>query len=66
MLQLLEDIIHHGEIKPLGCAWQAVAFAVRALGRLGHSTLTHSVNKRTQVLIDKKDVCLCCQVLGAF
>ena len=39
-LQLLEVIIHHGEIKPLG-GWQAVAFATRTLGRLGHSTSTH-------------------------
>ena len=39
-LQLLEVVIHHGEIKPLG-GWQAVAFATRTLGRLGHSTSTH-------------------------
>ena len=38
-LQLLEVVIHHGVIKPLG-RWQAVAFAMRTLGRLGHSTLT--------------------------
>ena len=43
-LQLLEVVIHHGEIKPLG-GWQAVAFATRTLGgRLGHSTSTNSVN----------------------
>ena len=30
-LRLLEIVIHHGEIKPLG-EWQAVAFAARALG----------------------------------
>ena len=34
-LQLLEVVIHHGVIKPLG-GWQAVAFAKRTLGRLGH------------------------------
>ena len=39
-LQLLEVVIHHGEIKPLG-GWQAVAFTTRTLGRLGHSTSTH-------------------------
>ena len=40
-LQLLEIVIHHGEIKPLG-GWQAVAFATRTLGgRLGHSTSTN-------------------------
>ena len=39
-LQLLEVIIHHGVIKPLG-RWKAVAFATRTLGRLGHSTSTH-------------------------
>ncbi len=38
-LQLLEVVIHHGVIIPLG-GWQAVAFATRTLGRLGHSTLT--------------------------
>ena len=38
-LQLLEVDIHHGVIKPLGW-WQAVAFATRTLGRLGHSTST--------------------------
>ena len=44
MLRLLEIVIHHGEIKPLG-GWQAVAFATRTLGgRLGHSTWTDSVN----------------------
>ncbi len=42
-LQLLKVVIHHDEIKPLG-GWQAVAFVTRALGRLGHSTSTHSVN----------------------
>ena len=36
-LQLLEIVIHHGEIKPLG-GWQAVTFSARMLGgRLGHS-----------------------------
>ena len=35
-LQLLEAVIHHGVIKPLR-GWQAVAFATRMLGRLGHS-----------------------------
>ena len=39
-LQLLEVVIHHGVIKPLG-GWQAVAFATRTLGRLGHSTSNH-------------------------
>ena len=39
VLQLLEVVIHHGVIKPLG-GWQAVAFATRMLGRLGHSMLT--------------------------
>ena len=44
MLQLLEVIIHHGEIKLLD-GWQAVAFATRMLGgRVGHSTSTKSVN----------------------
>ena len=65
-LQLLEVVIHHGKIKPLG-GWQAVAFATRTL----HSTLTHSVNlfrlgqhkERTQVLIDKEGVCLCSKVI---
>ena len=38
-LQLLEVVIHHGVIKPLG-RWQAVAFATRTLGRLGHSMST--------------------------
>ena len=38
-LQLLEVVIHHRVIKPLG-RWQAVAFATRMLGRLGHSTST--------------------------
>ena len=70
-LQLLEVVIHHGEIKPLG-GWQAVAFATRMLGgRVGHSTLINSVNlfstghhkERTQVLIDKEDVCLCSKVI---
>ncbi len=37
-LQLLEVVIHHGVIKLLG-GWQAVAFATRMLGRLGHFTL---------------------------
>ena len=35
-LQLLEVVIHHGEIKLLG-RLQAVAFATRTLGRLGHT-----------------------------
>ena len=35
-LQLLEVGIYHGVIKPLG-GWQAVAFAMRMLGRLGLS-----------------------------
>ena len=69
-LQLLEVVIHHGEIKPLG-GWQAVAFATRTLGRLGLSTSTNSVNllrlgqhkERTQVLIDKEGVCLCSKVI---
>ena len=69
-LQLLEVIIHHGEIKPLD-GWQAVAFATRMLGRLGHSTSTNSVNlfrltkhkEQTQVLIDKEGVCLCSKVI---
>ena len=39
VLQLLEVVIHHGDIKPLG-GWQAVAFATKMLGRLGHSTST--------------------------
>ena len=38
-LQLLEVVIHHSVIKPLG-EWQAVTFATRLLGRLGHSTST--------------------------
>ena len=38
-LQLLEGVIHHGVIKPLG-GWQAVAFATSTLGRLGQSTPT--------------------------
>ena len=70
-LQLLEIVIHHGEIKPLG-GWQAVAFATRMLGgRLGHSTATDSMNlfslgqhkERTQMLIDKEGVCLCSKVI---
>ena len=69
-LQLLEVVIHHGKIKPLG-GWQAVAFATRTLRRLGHSTSTHSVNlfrlgqhkERIQVLIDKEGVCLCSKVI---
>ena len=70
-LRLLEIVIHHGEIKPLG-GWQAVAFATRMLGgRLGHSTLINSVNlfsvgqhkERTQVLIDKEGVCSCFKVI---
>ena len=70
-LRLLEIVIHHGEIKPLG-GWQAVAFAARTLGgRLGHSTWTNSVNlfhlgqhkERKQVLIDKEGVCLCPKVI---
>ena len=40
MLQLLEVVIRHGEIKSLG-GWQAVAFVTRSLGRLGHSASTH-------------------------
>ena len=40
VLQLLEVVIHHGEIKQLG-GWQGVALAMRRLGRLGHSMLTH-------------------------
>ena len=44
VLRLLEIVIHHGEIKPLG-EWQAVASATTTLGgRLGHSTSTNSVN----------------------
>ena len=39
-LQLLDVIIHHGEIKPLG-GWQAVTFTTRTLGKLAHSTSTH-------------------------
>ena len=39
-LQFLEVITHHGEIKQLG-GLQAVAFATRTLGRLGHSTSTY-------------------------
>ena len=70
VLQLLEVVIHHGEIKPLG-GWQTVAFAMRTLGRLGLSTSTNSVNlfrlgqheERTQVLIDKEGVCLCSKVI---
>ena len=38
-LQLLEVVIRHGVIKPLG-GWQAVAFATNTLGRLGYSTST--------------------------
>ena len=38
-LQLLEVVIHHGVIKSLG-GWQAVTFAARTLGILGHSTST--------------------------
>ena len=38
MLQLLEVVIHHGVIKPLG-GWKAVAFATRTLG---DSTLTQA------------------------
>ena len=38
-LQLLEVVMHHGVIKPLG-GWEAAAFAMRTLGRLGHSTST--------------------------
>ena len=40
-LQLLEVIIHHGEIKPLG-GWQVVALATRTFERLGHSMSTHT------------------------
>ena len=70
-LRLLEIVIHHGEIKPLG-GWQAVAFATRTLGgRVGHSTWINSVNlfrlgqhkEQTQVLIDKEGVCLCSKVI---
>ena len=44
VLRLLEIIIHHSEIKPLG-GWQAVTFATRTLGgKLGHSTSTNRVN----------------------
>ena len=39
----LQLVIHHNEIKPLG-GWQAVAFAMRTLGRLGLSMSTNSVN----------------------
>ena len=39
VLQLLEVVIHHGVIKPLG-EWKAVAFATRTLGRLGYFTST--------------------------
>ena len=68
-LQLLEVVIHHGEIKPLS-EWQAVACSTRTLGRLGHSTMTNSVNlfslgqhkEQTQVLYDKEGVCLCSKV----
>ena len=70
VLQLLEVVIHHGEIKPLG-GWQAVAFATRTPGgKVGHSSSTNIVNlfslgqhkERTQVLIDKEGVCLCSNV----
>ena len=66
-LRLLEIVIHHGEIKPLG-VWQAVAFATRTLGgRLGHSTSTNNVNLfslgQHKVLIDKEGVCLCSKVI---
>ena len=70
-LQLLEVVIHHGEIKPLG-GWQAVAFATRTLGgKVGHSTSTNSVNlfslgqhkEWSQVLIDKEGVCLSPKVI---
>jgi len=40
-LQLIEVVIHHGEIKPLS-GWQAVAFVTRTLGSLGHSMSTNS------------------------
>ena len=40
-LQLLEVLIHHGVIKPLG-GWKAVAFATRTLGILGHSIYVNS------------------------
>ena len=62
-LQLLEVVIHHGEIKALG-RWQAT----RMLGgKVGHSTSSNSVNlfslgqhkERTQMLIDREGVCLC-------
>ena len=39
-LQLLEVVIHHGEIKLL-VGWQAVAFPTRTLGILGQSTSTY-------------------------
>ena len=43
-LQLIEVVINHCEIKPLG-GWQAIAFATRMLGgRVGHSTSTNSIN----------------------
>ena len=64
-LQPLEVVIHHGEIKLLG-EWQAVAFATKMLGRLGHSTSTHSVGQhkeQTQALIDKEGACLCSKVI---
>ena len=38
-LQLLEVVIHHGVINPLG-GCKAVGFATSTLGRLGHSTST--------------------------
>ena len=69
--QLLKIVTHHGEIKPLG-GWQANAFAMRMLGgRLGHSTLTNSMNifslcqhkERSQVLLGKEGVCICSKVI---
>ena len=38
-VQLLEVVVHLGVIKPLS-EWQAVAFAMRTLGGLGHSMST--------------------------
>jgi len=39
-LQLLEVVIRHGVIGGVVGRWQAVAFAMSTLGRLGHSTST--------------------------
>ena len=38
-MQMFPRLRKHGEIKPLG-GWQAVAFAMRTLGSLGHSAST--------------------------